>query len=497
VESKLKLSEEVLNIPIGVYSVKMDGDFVSCNNIARRMFDIPLNEPLIANIIDYYYNPDDRSLFLQQLYNSHNQNGHLAQELLHFKVSGKSLYVEVCAKLIFEDEHPIGLIGCIYDVTKRYEEYKEKNPYAEKFSILTHDIGAMLHEVATVLTTTSITMKKVMRAMTLIYGKNLDFEKKDPFERVFENADLLLRNLNSLVENYEKNEHSRGVFSDEQWKIINLERKIISQTLSNEDIIQQKRPVLYDAALSVLEQQLSANSGHVPREILREIREKSQLLTISAALIPLNESISKIIQMDQTVVALRHYVTTDVQVRDPKVSVNVRKLIDEGINEVTEFAHNQNIRLRIDFKKANIFVIGVHSDLLRAISNILHNAIKYSWKDNDVRVLFREIKSGQSNSIEISVINKGVAITKEELKELRVFEMGYRGEYSHDRSRSGTGIGLSDALNVIRLHEGDLHINSHPTFVINLTPEDSGYYKSLFSTKVTIRLPIHEVQGKL
>ncbi len=108
-------------------------------------------------------------------------------------------------------------------------------------------------------------------------------------------------------------------------------------------------------------------------------------------------------------------------------------------------------------------------DLTLAFKNLIHNAIKYSFRastKNDANRYIR-ITGGwydeDKKSYFVSIQNYGVGITKEEIENRLVFKPFYRGVLSSDRNRTGSGIGLAYASNVIeKMHHGKLNVESIP-----------------------------------
>jgi signal transduction histidine kinase len=108
-------------------------------------------------------------------------------------------------------------------------------------------------------------------------------------------------------------------------------------------------------------------------------------------------------------------------------------------------------------------VLANKRDLLRVISNIIHNAVKYSWDPRRGEPGEREVwvRLSERNTLYVlRVINLGVRVPEDELQ--LVFSSGYRGRLATDRGRLGTGIGLTDAKTVIENYGGMIHIESKP-----------------------------------
>jgi signal transduction histidine kinase len=110
-----------------------------------------------------------------------------------------------------------------------------------------------------------------------------------------------------------------------------------------------------------------------------------------------------------------------------------------------------------------LMVYGNEDLLFTAIKNIVLNACKYS-ADNKAEVIL----SVKQDSIFIEIKDKGKGISETDIK--KIFEPFYR--INEARSTEGFGLGLSLALNIIRLHRGNIDVASIPNrgsdFIITL-----------------------------
>jgi len=109
-------------------------------------------------------------------------------------------------------------------------------------------------------------------------------------------------------------------------------------------------------------------------------------------------------------------------------------------------------------------------DLLRiAINNLLTNAVKYSRPGGVVTMNCEETEQ----TIRILVRDTGIGIAPDEQD--RIFDRFYRSENAEARQRSGHGLGLSLARDIVQLHHGTLTVNSTPNegsdFVIEIWKE--------------------------
>ena len=117
-------------------------------------------------------------------------------------------------------------------------------------------------------------------------------------------------------------------------------------------------------------------------------------------------------------------------------------------------ARGEQLRFLVDVPKdaAPIFV---EKDLMRvALNNLLTNAVKYNDEGGEVSVLVEETETRTT----IHVRDTGVGIRPEDLP--KIFEKFYRSEDEAIRKRSGHGLGLSLAREIVELHGGSIRVES-------------------------------------
>jgi signal transduction histidine kinase len=108
-------------------------------------------------------------------------------------------------------------------------------------------------------------------------------------------------------------------------------------------------------------------------------------------------------------------------------------------------------------------------DLTLAFKNIVHNAVKYSFRPPLGQLKNRYVQitgrwaNGEHSRYSVSIQNYGVGITEEEIEKRLIFDPNYRGEKASDRRRTGAGFGLAHARQVIEdLHHGSIKVISKP-----------------------------------
>jgi signal transduction histidine kinase len=101
--------------------------------------------------------------------------------------------------------------------------------------------------------------------------------------------------------------------------------------------------------------------------------------------------------------------------------------------------------------------------LLRALENIIRNAVNYTADSTSVTVLMQESEK-HKEWLEISVCDHGLGVSEGQLASL--FEPFVRIAKSRDRDSGGYGLGLSIAKRAIQLHGG--HVSAHNREAIGL-----------------------------
>lgn len=116
------------------------------------------------------------------------------------------------------------------------------------------------------------------------------------------------------------------------------------------------------------------------------------------------------------------------------------------------FAGNKEQRLQISFEMGEVYA---ERDLIKSVlSNLVDNACKASSPGDNVEVSGRIVEGGY----EFCVKDYGVGIPEEELQ--RVTEAFYMVDKSRSRSKNGAGLGLALCVEILRLHESELWIDS-------------------------------------
>lgn len=159
-------------------------------------------------------------------------------------------------------------------------------------------------------------------------------------------------------------------------------------------------------------------------------------------------------------------------------------LLQDLVNEFTPLANDKECTILVRFRQESIFVELNEMEIRIALSNLIENAIKYSYRGHAVEISLEQV-AGLCARLEIS--NFGIGIPARAYKYIRM--TGVRGnikdkEY-YNRERTGSGMGLPIAIEYIeRLHNGKFNIASYPADDGDREP----YHR--YVTKVDVELPL-------
>jgi signal transduction histidine kinase len=157
----------------------------------------------------------------------------------------------------------------------------------------------------------------------------------------------------------------------------------------------------------------------------------------------------QIVRMDRLVKDILSLSALDTTFTVGSERVSLNSVVTELIEDYQLLAESGGIIIECDFE-TDMEVSGDREKLRRAFSNILDNAVKYSFDGGRVRVDgWRE-----KNSVVVSVENEGCVVPPDSFG--KVFEEFYRVEQSRASEYGGSGLGLAIVKRVVQLHGGEV-----------------------------------------
>ncbi len=119
---------------------------------------------------------------------------------------------------------------------------------------------------------------------------------------------------------------------------------------------------------------------------------------------------------------------------------NITEAVSAEIEKYGEFCRNDGYTLRFEANES-ITVKTDRSKIIRALLNLVNNALTYTGDDKTVIVRQERYFNGEKNVLRYSVIDSGEGIPEDKLP--LIWDRYYKVASPHKRSAQGSGLGLS------------------------------------------------------
>ncbi|MGH9837415.1 MAG: sensor histidine kinase [Blastocatellia bacterium] len=143
--------------------------------------------------------------------------------------------------------------------------------------------------------------------------------------------------------------------------------------------------------------------------------------------------------------------------------LDLRRIVRSAISLAQPMAERKNITIRPHLAPENMPIMlqvsPIH--LQQAFNNLIHNAVKYSYRGGEYggrQVGIRGSYAEQGYRIVIE--NHGIGILEEEYD--LIFEPGYKGLLRQKERLTGSGLGLPLTRQIIEKHKGKIGVCSEP-----------------------------------
>jgi CheY-like chemotaxis protein len=150
-----------------------------------------------------------------------------------------------------------------------------------------------------------------------------------------------------------------------------------------------------------------------------------------------------------------------------KEPLEISGLIDQAVETMQPIIAEKGHQLRIAKPAAPLYVHGDRARLSQSLSNLLHNAAKYTDPGGAIAL----VVTAADEYLELEVRDSGIGISAQLLP--HVFDLFVQSERTLDRAQGGLGIGLSIVKGLIEMHGGTVKAasagaNHGATFTIRL-----------------------------
>ncbi|MGG3467453.1 HAMP domain-containing sensor histidine kinase [Neobacillus pocheonensis] len=99
--------------------------------------------------------------------------------------------------------------------------------------------------------------------------------------------------------------------------------------------------------------------------------------------------------------------------------------------------------------------ISADEDLMNQVwTNLIHNSIKFTPNSGKIRVRLTQVE----DKAVITISDTGIGISKKD--QVHIFERFYKADKARERSKGGSGLGLSIVKKIIDMHKGIIDVES-------------------------------------
>ena len=148
---------------------------------------------------------------------------------------------------------------------------------------------------------------------------------------------------------------------------------------------------------------------------------------------------------------------------------DIARLFDEVLVKVQPLMEQKDIQFEVRLPEKMRELMLDKEKIVAVLVNLLGNAAKYTRASGHVSL---KVKL-EERMLEIAIEDTGVGISEEELP--HVFDKFFRSADERVQEETGTGLGLSLAQEVVRMHGGDITVestlNKGSTFLVTLPVE--------------------------
>ena len=128
--------------------------------------------------------------------------------------------------------------------------------------------------------------------------------------------------------------------------------------------------------------------------------------------------------------------------------VEIVGLVDDAVESTASSAKQAGREIVVSHPLARVHVHGDALRLTQVLSNLIHNAVKFSEAGGVIHVSAAQ----EGDEVVLAVKDRGMGIPADKLEE--VFEMFSQLDRSLERSKSGLGLGLALARQIVQMHGG-------------------------------------------
>lgn len=485
VTNEFNYSDALNILSFGYYEIEIIDDhqiLKKCNQKFAEMFGFNSVQSVLGqNMTNFLWTDEYKDKIFKRILQAETEGNNCLQ---NFEIVAQSRTRQTFHALIDMNirQTPKGklIVGVVRDISKL--KNLEENLNHKKFELgsTLEDLDKFVHQYISPIMNIDSTAQSMLEILEKRLDKNLDYTQRIEISQ--EKTDDLISVFAEILKGISHDEHENRYFK--RLESIQHRLQMRNSLYSSDPILRElyTREIIIDS-LDVVRHLLIEfkHRRNTKLYIDLELAQDKIKEMLDIFILKLQKRILNNTKITYKVIeTLRRYLFTGSEREYDFTKSNIIKIIKNNIELYYDMAKEKG--LIIIPPKQNYVLVEISETYIdRMISNLILNAVKYSYKRHDgfIRI---EIDDRRTD-IELKIENYGVPIMAEELE--KVFEFGYRGVKSYDWNRTGSGIGLADAKSTVTKHGGDILIESKPASSCKPGEE----YNVPYLTKVTVTLP--------
>ena len=143
----------------------------------------------------------------------------------------------------------------------------------------------------------------------------------------------------------------------------------------------------------------------------------------------------------------------------PNTPLDLAPIVRQVADGLQTLARDRDVEIKVVTPSEPLVVLGDRDELIRALENLVENALKYgaAGKRVDVTLSRGQTRTGAPEA-RVAVRDYGPGIAPEHLP--RLTERFYRVDVADSRAQGGTGLGLALVKHVLNRHNGKVGVES-------------------------------------
>ncbi|MCW3489503.1 sensor histidine kinase [Dethiobacter alkaliphilus] len=234
----------------------------------------------------------------------------------------------------------------------------------------------------------------------------------------------------------------------------------LKKALENLEMLQESRAVLFSNISHELKTPLTMLAGYVEAlgdDLPSDEQEFKQYLSVVRKQTErLNRLINDLIDLSQ--IESRQAINF--------LEIDTNEFFLQYFDELSLFLEKKRVAFTYQIPPNLPSLIGDAGRLIQVFNNLVHNAIRYIDENGHIYIEVVRL----DDRLVVKVRDNGCGISEEDMK--YIFERFYKGRERNGRTGGTSGLGLPIAKEIVKIHGGELNVDSIPgkgtTFRISL-----------------------------